>query len=328
MKLKTKKSHFQTLPEGKAPRRILPVVLKTLYYLLLLGIIGGIGYVVGLRYLYFSGRGQVEIEKVSISSHHGGRIETIARQAGDSISPGETLAVIDTGIECPEKEPDLRLVRLAYDIRLKQAERDIHLKRLESLDKEQNVDILPRALEIGDAFKRRQYRAIGDEIDRLKQKANLLEAEIATKREELAALERASTVETDVFCGAETIRSAISGSVYHVIHRPGEYVKKGAPLFVVIPHNADVLVEAFFDRKHLSYISAGQQMTIEFPDRSTSTGEIVDYMSSASYFAERYQKDYLPVEAQLRVNLKPVDGNAKRRWKRYDRMDVKVMGER
>jgi len=56
MKLRTKKSHFQNLPEEKTPRRILPILLKFFYYLMLLGVLGGLGYVVAMRYIYFTGR--------------------------------------------------------------------------------------------------------------------------------------------------------------------------------------------------------------------------------------------------------------------------------
>ena len=79
--------------------------MKLAYCLLLFGILGGLSYVVVMRYLYFTGRGQVEIEKIKISSDHRGRIKTIDRGIGDSFSAGDILAVIDTGIDCPRKEP-------------------------------------------------------------------------------------------------------------------------------------------------------------------------------------------------------------------------------
>jgi multidrug resistance efflux pump len=174
----------------------------------------------------------------------------------------------------------------------------------------------------------RQQRETHGDIKRLREKADLLAVQIANKRNELSALKKMSTIGRDVACGAETIRAAFHGRIYRVIHRPSEYVKKGDPLFVVIPQNADVFIEAFFDRKYLGHLHKGKRLTVQFPDRTTSQGVIVDYLSAASYFAERFNKDYLPVETQLRVNLKPFDANEKIRWERYDRMDVKVTGER
>ena len=227
-----------------------------------------------------------------------------------------------------EKNPDIRLTRIAYDIKLKQSELNLYSKRFKELEKEGAIDLLPRALEIGDSFSRRKHREIGRDIERLQEKIDLLAAEIAIKRKELAALKRELAVERNVECGVEFVRSSFAGSVYHMIHQPGEYVKEGTPLFVVIPKGATVRVEAFFDRKHMRSLAKGRAMIIEFPDRTTSLGEIIDYSSSARYVAERTQKDYLPVEAQLRVNLQPVLANDSSRWKRYDRMDVLVKGER
>ncbi len=328
MKLRTKKSHFQNLPEGAPPRRILPIIVKFAYYMVLLSVLGGICYVVAMRYLYFSGRGNVEIEKLTISSDHGGRVVNINQQIGDTIAYGDILAVIDFSIDCAPEKPDLRLTRLTYDIKLKQSEYGLYSKRLNELKNDPDVDILPRALEIGDTLSRRKHIEINKEMSGLIEKTALLAAEIAIKRKELAALKRVSAVNRNRTCGSETIRSPINGSIYHVTRQPGEHVKKGAPLFIVIPERAHVRIEAYFDRKHLRYLSKGRPMAIEFPDRTTSTGIIIDYLSSASHVPEPIQKDYLPVEAYLKVYLKPATDNDQILWKRYDRMDVRVKGER
>jgi multidrug resistance efflux pump len=330
MKLKSRKSHFQTLPEGQAPRRLLPVLLKFAYYLLLLGVLFGLIYVVAVRYLYISGKGQVETEKRIIGSAYGGRIKTLARQAGDAFSVGDILAVIDTGIECPVVEPDMRPVRLAYDIRLKQSERDIYARQLKTLESSMADGILPRALEIGDAYTLRKNQDSERDMQRLQEKIDLLSAEIAAKQQEMAILKQtqATPAKRTRGCGLEKLEVPFAGRVAHVVHQPGEHAEKGAPLFIVTPEGSAVFVEAFFDKKHLRYLGAGKAMTIEFPDRTTSRGTVVDYLSSASYYAERDRKDYLPVEARLRVNLKPADPADAALWRRYDRMDVLVRGER
>lgn len=328
MKLRTKKSHFQNLPEEKTPRHILPILLKFFYYLMLLGVLGGLGYVVAMRYIYFTGRGQVEIEKIKISSRHGGTIQSIRRQVGEIFAAGDLLAEIYTGIECPTHQPDLRPVRLAHEIKLKQSQLDIYSNRKKALEAEVTADILPRALEIGDAFTIRKNHEVQRETKLLKEKIDLLAAEIAIKREELAALKKALTNTSEAFCGLEMVETAFAGSVYRVIHQPSEYVGKGEPFLIVTPEASNVFIEAYFDEKHIQYLVKGQTLVVEFPDRTTSKGEIVDYSSSASYAADRTLKDYLPVEARLRVDLKPINPSEAVRWRRYDRMDVIVRGER
>ena len=328
MRLRTKKSHIQNLSEGRAPHRILPVILKFAYYMILIGILVGLSYVVIIRYLFFDGRGQVEVEKITISSAYGGRIKSIERQSGNKFAAGDILAVIDTGIECHEPEPDTRFIRLVNDIQLKQSERNIYSDQLKMMEKGTDSDILPRALEIGDAYsmtgKKENYR----ELKRLQEKIDLLSVEIAVKKKELADLKREKTAKQGGFCGLETVKAAFDGTIRHVSHQPSEFIKEGAPLFIVIPKDSKVAVEAFFQKKHLQYLSIGKTMKIKFPDRTSSMGKVVDFLSAASYFAERTQKDYLPVEAMLRVNIVPVEPTEAAHWKRYDRMDVIVEGKR
>lgn len=328
MRLRTKKSHLQNLPEGIAPHRILPVLLKFVYYMVLLGILGGLIYVVAMRYIYFTGRGQVEIEKIKISSMQGGKISSIDRQVGDRFSAGDILAVIFTGIDRSKTKTDIQALNLAYDIKLKQSEFDFYSKRLNELAEGQDVEILYRALEIGDASSRRLFREINRENKRIQEKMELLSHEIAIKRKKMAAIEKELEVNREASCAFEIIKSSFPGIVYHVIHQQGEYVKKGEPLFVVIPEDATVLIKAFFDRKNMQYLAEGQKMMIEFPDRTPGMGEIVDYLSSAGDFPEPIRKNYLPAETQLKVTLKPLTADDKNLWKLYDRMDVKVKGER
>ncbi len=328
MKLRTKKSHFQILPEGEPPKRVLPRIMKFAYYLLLLAIVGGVCFILLMRYMYFTGRGQVEIGKVKISSEHGGKIKAIERKVGDTFLPGDILAVVDLRRDCLKITPDIRLTRLDFVIQEKQSQYDLYTARLKELDAEQKTEILHRALEIGDAASRRRNEEVVREVYRLREKTGLLAAEISIKKEELAILEQELLVTQDPTCDVETIRSSFAGSVYHVTRRPDEYIKKGEPLFMVIPEGEGVVVEAFFDRKDLRYISTGGKMTIQFPDKYTSVGEITNYYSVAKASPDRNKKDYLPVEAKLRVNLKPTTKDDRNHWQLYDRMDVKVKGER
>lgn len=328
MELRTKKSHIHNLPEGKPPVRILPRIFKLLYYLGLLALLGGLCYILTAKFLYFTGKGQVEVGKVQICPNDSGIIQSITKRVGDTFAADDILAVVDLEKNCLEEKQNILLTRLAFVIREKQAQYDFHSSRLQEYEAEEEPDILHRALEIGDAESRSRHQEIARGIVMLREKTALLFVELAIKKEELAALKNQLSIVKDQTCNFETIRSSFAGEVYHVTHHQDEFITQGEPLFVVIPVDANVVVETYFDSKNLRYISPDKTMTITFPDGFSSIGKITNFYSAAKTSPGRDKKDYQPVEAKLRVNLQPISLEDRKRWKFYDRLDVRVKGER
>lgn len=328
MRLKNKTSHIHNLSEGTPPRRILPAILKYFYFLILLAIIAGVVYLVALKYLFFSGFGQVETSKIILSSKHGGTVKALEKQPGMKFSTGEVLAVIDRGRDCLEQVPDIRLTRLAYEIKSKQEEYNIFTKQLGLAKKGYSSGILPRALEIGDTAPQRKAEELQREYDRIRATALQLAAEIAIKKQELAALEVEMAPKPDITCEFETINAPFDGTIYYITHMPDEYVDQGESLLVVVPEQADVHIEAYFDNESLRYITKGRTLDITFPDGSVSTGIVTAISSSAQYSPETKREKYVPVEALLRINLQPPTKSEESYWRSYDRMHLKVEGRR
>ncbi|MCP3942518.1 MAG: HlyD family efflux transporter periplasmic adaptor subunit [Desulfobacteraceae bacterium] len=329
MKLRTKKSHFQNLSEGRAPRRILPVVMKVFYFLVLLSILGGVCYLVLMKFLYFKGTGQVEIEKRILSSKKGGTVTFIGKVEGETFAAGDLLAVIDPGQECLEQIPDILPTRLFHEIQKIQAEYKVYQSQLGALESVQKKPVLYRALEIGQTnTSLRKLEIIQQKQERLKEKMALLAAEITIKKKELTVLEKHLTVEADTTCDAEKLLAPFNGVVSHVTRQKDEYIDKGDSLMVVMPENALVAVEAYLDWQVLDYIDKGEIMTIIFPDGLATRGMVTGFTSAAMHSPQRFRKDYVPVESKLLVHLSPLNEKDAFFWKRYDRMDVRVRGER
>lgn len=360
MKLRTKKSHFQNLPEGTPPTKFLPQLLRFFYYLLLLAILGAVCVILVKRYLYFTGTGQVEVSKVKISSEHGGTLQILHKGTGDSFAKGDVLARIRQEPGCiespplPEVEdiveqvrrPDPRLIRLRYSILQKEAEKQLLQQRLSAvegeIEKDQDTAILYRALEIGDVISKRKNQEMIRNSRKLRDQINLLAVDIRLKKEELAMLELAEaelallkrqapppvTQELPFECVYEDIVADFSGKVDHVTRKASEYLRKGEPLFVVIPENNAVVIEAYINRKNLRFLKEGEIMSVEFPDRTTSSGRIKEFVSSGRYHTERIKEDYIPVKTELLVTLIPTVESDKHIWQLFDRMDVRVKGER
>lgn len=327
MRLRTKTSHIHNLPEGKAPRRLLPVLMKYIYLLLLLTIVSGVVYLIAVKYLYFTGVGEVEVKKIVLSSKHGGTVHILPKQENMTFSADELLAVIDKVRDCQELVPDTRLIRLRYEILAKKKEYEIYTLQLKTMQPAGRSSIVMRALEIGDTSSQRKFEEVQKEYDTFQQKILLLAAEIATSKEELAALELILAPQQNIACEQETITSPFPGTMYHITKTTNEYIAQGEPLLVVVAHQAEVQIEGYFDNNLLRYLRNGESLHIEFPDGSASQGIIAEISSSARYAPEVIRDMYVPVEPLLRVELTPATGEGIR-WYNYDRMQVRIKGRR
>lgn len=363
MRIRTKKSHFQNLPEGSSPARFLPQLLRFFYLLLLLAILVTVCVIVVRKFLYFTGSGQVEVAKVKISSEHGGTVDALFKRKGESFTKGEILARIKREPECIERAPleeetsvegvgaqptavrrDPRIVRLQFALRQKQAELQVLDEQLTDMtirgELEQDTALLHRALEVGDIISRKKNVELMKNSRKLRDKIKKLELEIELNKEELAALEsvtqtlsmtkrpEAATIEPLARCEFEQIEATFSGQVDYVTRTSPEYIKKGEPLFVVVPENNNVVVEAYINRKNMPFLQKGKTLSIEFPDKRKSIGQVEEFVSSARYHTEKITENYIPVKTSIQITLAPVSELDRQIWRGYDRMDVKVRGER
>ena len=330
MKLRTKKSYFQNLPEGEAPNRFWPRALKFLYFMLLFSIVFGIGYFFTLRLLYFNGKGQVEVEKHMLSTLKSGRLIRLYKSPGEHFQTGQVLAVIDLDQECRTIEPDIRPTRLAYDIKKMEADLRIYRSQLNALKKIENPDVLYRALEVGKPVSSsREEEEILLERDRLSKKIEPLAAEINIRKRELAELKAQLASESySSACAAESIFAPFEGVVDHVTRKPSEFIGSGEPLLTVVSKEAPVTIEAYFDWKAIKYLDMEDTLTVTFPDGTKCQGAIAEIASAATQSAETLRKNYLPVESKLRILLVPENEKDSQYWKNNDRVEVTVTGKR
>ncbi len=327
MKLRTRKSYFNNLPEGKPPTRILPRITQFIYFLALFSIVAGVLYLMAMRIVFFTGRGQVEHQKTVLSSVKGGEIVQLAKTEGDLVVQGEVLAQIARPGKC-EDSPDLRIEKLIYDIKRMRAKLAILQEQLKSTGQRADTEILYRALEIGPASSRRKMEEQTAKEEKLREKVQLLKAEITVRQEELVTLQQLLSKPPDPSCRYETIIAPFDGMVYLVKAKEHEYIRSGMPLFVLIADKAPVYIDAYTKEKYLQYITPGSQMTIIFPDRYQSIGRVDKISSSAQAVAKRQRKDYIPISTMIRIKLVPLDPEEEKIWQKYDRIVLKVRGRK
>ncbi|WP_457573349.1 HlyD family secretion protein [Desulfolithobacter sp.] len=327
MKLRTRKSYFNNLPEGNPPIRILPRITRLIYFLALFSIIAGVLYLLAMRIVFFTGRGQVEHQKTVLSSAKGGKIVQLVKTEGDFVVQGEVLAQIARPDEC-EDGPDLRIEKLIYDIKSMQAKLAILQEQLKSRGQSVNTEILYRALEIGSASFRRKLKEQTVREEKLRKEVELLKAEITVRQKELVILQQLLSKPPDPSCRYETIIAPFDGLVYLVKAKEHEYIRSGKPLFVLIADNAPVYIDAYTKGKYLQYITPGSQMTIIFPDRYQSIGRVEQISSSAQAVVKRQRKDYIPISTMIRIKLVPPGPEEEKIWQKYDRIVLKVRGRK
>ncbi len=305
-------------------------MVKILYFMLLLSIVGGVCYVLAMRFLYFEGTGIVEVEKRNLSPLRSGTLIHLYKNQGERFAVGEVLAVVRPEQACRETSADIRPLRLTHEIASMKASREIFKSQVKPVGPEDiATQKIYRALEIGrNPALERESKALQIEQDLLTEKIALLSAKIRVKERELAAIKEELVPKWRGDCGIETMRALFSGVVHRIAKKKHEYVVEGAPLFTVIPDAGQVYIEAYFDWKVLRFIHPGELMTVLFPDKSSRKGKIVRYGSAAEAAPVTVKRDYLPVESKLRVYLSPLNESDRIHWKNYDRMDVIVTGER
>ena len=331
MKLRTKKSYFQNLPEGQAPLRFWPRVFKFLYFALLISIAVGILCVFVMRAVYFKGNGQVEIEKHKLSALDSGRLVKLYKLPGEYFKAGQPLAQIDLDLECRIDEPDIRPTQLAYDIKKMEADLKVYRSQLDALEEieiQMPEGILYRALEVGaPVSSSKEEKEILLEKDQLKKKIELLTAEIRVRKWELTELKRLlSGVKTSSGCETETIFAPFEGVVDHITRKQGEFVGGGEPLLTVISKKARVTVEAYVSWKTMKYLKRGKTLTVTFPDGTKTRGIITEFKSVASQSVELIKKNYLPVESKPWILLVPGNEKDRQHWIDNDRVEVRITG--
>ncbi len=322
MKLRNRKGLVNHLPEGQAPVRRAPQLTRWLYFGLLLFVVGYLGYLVLQYLLYVEVRGQVEVDKIQVSPTHGGQLRELTVTEGMTVHAKQRLAVVDPDARCAPTEPDPRLAKLDYDIRLLAVRLALQRQQLRQLHAERRRYDLRRALEMDGS----RYRDMADlvrELDKLRLDIRLGEEELQLKRatrEQLAAEPPPPRPE----CQPEDLTAPFAARVITVQRHNHEYAGRGQPVITLEALDAAVRIEAYADSRQYARWQAGDRVRVLFPDGTDSEG-VVEAVQSAAYNTPARQWDeYVPVEARLRIHLRPADRNASRHWRTFDRMDVTV----
>ena len=325
MKLRNRKSHVTSLPEGEAPVSRGSRVTKWVYYLLLAGVVGYAGWQLLDYILYVEVRGQIEIEKTRVSPARSGIVEHMGVLEGQRVAKGDLMARIAPEDACTEA-PDQKLVKLAFERDLNRRRLALKEQEIRAKDRRYAALDMRRALEL-DANLRREAEDLRQELADLRDDAALLASEIELQEASLAELRAARDMVPEA-CRPLAVVAPFDGRVTAVLHRSHEYVRRGEPVFLLTPRRGTVRVEAYPQRDDTERWQPGTVVEVLLPDGGRTLGRVEELHSAAYESIAREKEDYVPVEAHPRVHVRPPDGQTAERWRQFDRMEVFVRQQR
>lgn len=323
MKLRNRRSYLPTSPESRPPKARAPKVTHYVYLLLLVGILGYLAYIVWQRVMFVEAKGQVEVERITVSSSRGGKISQLPVSDGQAVRNGDLLARILPPQECRAEKDTPRLNDVRMEASLTASEIAILSDRLAELRAQLfERQRLRRALEI-DTKLADIAREIRDSIESTKE-------DIARKRARLGLLqERIEQLQTRVAeqipppeCRPEVITAPGDGHVYRVAHKKAEIVARAEPLLTFIPGSPKVWVEALIPNDSVDQLSAGQKVSILFPDGVRSSGIVTSITSTTSNVIRPDWEPEPPPANHARLIIRPAKPSDSTRWQTYNRMTV------
>jgi hypothetical protein len=117
--------------------------------------------------------------------------------------------------------------------------------------------------------------------------------------------------------------SPIDGTVTKINFESMEVALK-SEIIVSIHKPEHIYIKGFFDQSDMDDISIGDEVKVEFPDGTKSTGKIKRFYYATNAIPEEFQKKYEPVTRTLLADITPVNETELKKWRTFYRMGVKI----
>ncbi|MCL7744735.1 HlyD family efflux transporter periplasmic adaptor subunit [Guyparkeria hydrothermalis] len=323
MKLRNRRSYLSTAPDSPPPKANGPRITHYIYLLLLLGVLGYVGYIAWQRLMFIEARGQVEVERITVSASRGGRISQLPISDGERVRAGELLARIAPPQECHEEKDTYQLDELRLETSLTASEVALLSERLATMRAtllEQNR--LRRALEIDTRLDNRT-RELSDAIASTQDELARKQARLGLQQDRLAQLEQQLAKQPPPpDCQPEIIAAPVDGRIHRVARKNAEVATRAEPILTLVPDSPKVRINAVLPNEALDHLMVGQTVAITFPDATESTGTVATITSATrNVVRPDWEPDPPPAE-HARIIIRPEPPSESSLWQEYDRMTV------
>lgn len=330
MKIRNKKNFLTSLPEGVPPPVHKQKITQWLYFAVVLFTLSCVVYLIFDYNIHYFGNGRIEVDKISISSSHGGTIKTIHVKTGQQLKSGDPIATIVKNSQCdkPISIDNSHIEKIRYDIALKESRLRLLKQDLQSINQADESFMVRRALEIGNSNQSNSASLEKDQR-KLNQAIALLKSETAIQKQRLhkAKVEASSILMPDISCDHETITAPFNSRVVMLKRHSNEFTKKGDTIVILANNNSSVNINAQFESKFQRFLKRGAVLEVELADGWSTQGVITDIFSSV--FDDNKQiLDKDPDKFRIWAKLAPSNEASKQRWLDNDLMGVNVRGSK
>ncbi len=330
MKLNNRKDFMTSLPEGEAPRSKKFKYTVLLYFVGISFLVLYLIYALGIRFLFFSETGFVEVEKTTISSISGGRILSLTGEEGEKLRANEVIATIKSNLNCTQiamANIDNRTENLRFDINSDKLQLKFLRDQIRQIKIEEKENQVFRALELTGEIFYDSEKLLRDKR-KLENEANLLNYKLKLQVARLQDMVIINAAEELPQCSHEAILLPFSTTIYSVQKRVNEVVTRSESIMRVIADDAPVRIDFYLNMDLHTSLEVGDVLQLELPGEIKSSGEIEAITSSALNIDRRIFDEYIPVTTKLRVLLKPLDTEQAAIWRSFDQKMVRVRGRK
>lgn len=314
-----RKSHFSSLPEGKAPLPKGIGFARILYYAFLAAIIAYVLYYAATRLYFIRASALIAPEQIVVKAPRRSQLTRIEVERGQMVRPGQPLFAARHIADGVEDALAVERLRASRDREQKQATLAALLAELKQQQAIQAQLKADRMLELN-------RERIGEAV-RIDLGVAELKGRIAGLNAEIAAYERfhASLATTSARHEATldyTVTSPVSGPVISVARNASEYVREGDTV-VIIEDPQRSRIQAYFDQSAVHHIAPGRLATLHFADGGEASGRVLRIYSAADDESQPLRHDYQPIKAHAVVEIEPLEVDSTR-LRQYRNMEVEV----
>lgn len=210
----------------------------------------------------YDATGIFEATTVTVSSETSGKILSMGVAEGDSVSVGQTIAVVDTTLLMLQ-QMQLNSQKLSVESSAPDITAQVASLRSQIAHQEQECQRFGRLLADG-ATTQKQYDDVQAQLRILKGQLNALLSTLSNSRNSISDNAVALQYQKEQLAEQiikSTVKSPLTGTVLVKYAEPGEFAVPGKPLCKIANLN-DIYLRSYFTASQLAGVSLGQNVTV------------------------------------------------------------------
>ena len=314
---------------------------RLVYMAILFAIVGSLMYYLFMNYYFISAPGQVVKESYAVLLPYDARINDILVQEDDSVHPGQKVLVFERDFRMNDQTL-INSTRNVDEFILRErfsATRNIRTKEVQIQENEQAIKSLEAKIKelellvILDVTNANKIETYEREVEKLFSENRILREEIKYWKGYLAELpkykedyQNSLIEQLQANSAEEVFKVPVEGKVSLINYKQYDLVYKRDIIMSV--ELQDDYIRAYIPQKEFGAIFRGDVVTVIFPDRTRSKGVIEKIYNSLEQLPPEYQDETKATTRSLLAIVRPLDDNAKEKWRENNKLGVEIRKRR